>query len=194
MYESDATLERWTRLSQAAAYALAIHAHQSRKGAAIPYISHLLSVAGLVLEHGGDEEQAIAGLLHDAVEDCGAEQEAIIAERFGPRVARIVNACTDAATTPKPSWRIRKEAYLRHLEQANEDALLVSCCDKLHNARAILTDLRTHGQSVFDRFSAGRDGTLWYYNSLAETFGRLLPNNPVSRDLWDTVEQIRAAA
>ncbi|MDI3309273.1 MAG: HD domain-containing protein, partial [Acetobacteraceae bacterium] len=131
----------WRRLSEAASFALSIHAEQKRKGTDLPYISHLLSVAGLVLEHGGDEEQAMAGLLHDAIEDCGAEHEAAIRDRFGERVARIVRACTDADTKPKPPWRVRKQAYLRHLEQADTDVLLVSCCDKLHNARAILSDL-----------------------------------------------------
>jgi len=182
--------ERWARLSQAAAYAMSIHADQQRKGANTPYIAHLLAVASLVLEHGGDEDQAIAGLLHDAIEDCGAGQEAAITERFGLRVARIVRACTDADTLPKPPWRTRKEAYLRHLETAAADALLVSCCDKLHNARAIVTDLRTHGETVFERFKAGKSGTLWYYGALADAFLRLLPG-PLSRDLADVVAQMR---
>lgn len=149
-----------------------------------------MAVSSLVLEHGGDEEQAIAGLLHDAIEDCGVEQEAIIAERFGPRVQRIVRACTDADTLPKPPWQQRKEAYLRHLEGADPDALLVSCCDKLHNARAIVTDLHTHGDAVFERFRAGKAGTLWYYGALADAFLRLLPG-PLSRDLSGVVVQMR---
>src|SRR6202790_4352965 len=161
-------------LPAAPPYAFALHASQRRKGTTIPYISHLMSVAALVLEHGGDEEQAIAGLLHDAIEDVGAEQEAVIAGRFGPRVARIVRACTDADTLPKPPWRARKEAYIAHLEHADRDALLVSCADKLHNARAIVGDLRTHGLAVFDRFTGGRAGTIWYYASLAKVFARRL--------------------
>jgi GTP pyrophosphokinase len=184
--------ERWARLAQAAAYAMSVHADQQRKGANTPYIAHLLAVASLVLEHGGDEDQAIAGLLHDAIEDCGIAQEAIIAERFGPRVARTVRACTDADTLPKPPWRERKRAYLQHLETADQDALLVSCCDKLHNARAIVTDLRTDGDSVFERFRAGKAGTLWYYEALAEAFLRLLPG-PLSRDLKDAVAQMQQA-
>lgn len=183
----------WSRLSQAATFALSIHAGQNRKGTEIPYISHLFSVAGLVLEHGGDEDQAIAGLLHDAIEDCGAAQEQAVLDRFGPRVARIVRACTDADTQPKPPWRERKEHYLRHLEAEPADTLLVSCCDKLHNARAILTDLRTHGPVLFDRFNAPREGTLWYYAALAELFQRRL-SSPVSRDLAATVQQIQALA
>ena len=126
----------------------------------MPYISHLLGVASLLLEYGGDEEQAIAGLLHDAVEDQGAHQEAVIRERFGERAAGIVLGCTDADSVPKPPWRARKEAYIAHLEHARSDVLLVSCADKLHNARAICTDLRTHGLAVYELFKGGREGTL----------------------------------
>ena len=166
---------RWTRLADAAALAFQIHADQLRKGTDIPYVSHLLAVAALVLEHGGDEGQACAALLHDAVEDGGAAWETVIAERFGSRVAGIVRACTDADTQPKPPWRARKEAYLAHLETAPPDALLVSAADKLHNARAIAADLRAHGQAVFNRFNAGREGTLWYYEALSAVFLRRLP-------------------
>jgi (p)ppGpp synthase/HD superfamily hydrolase len=165
----------WDRLAKAAAFAVTIHARQTRKGSDVPYISHLLDVASIVLEHGGDEEQAIAGLLHDAIEDAGAHQEAEIATRFGPRVASIVRGCTDADTIPKPPWRERKEAYIAHLETAPPDVLLVSAADKLHNARSICTDLRTHGLVVYERFKGGREGTLWYYGKLSETFSRLMP-------------------
>lgn len=171
--------------------ALEIHARQRRKGSDVPYISHLLGVASLVLEHGGDEEQAIAGLLHDAIEDCGPEQEAVILRRFGPRVAGIVRACTDADTLPKPPWRGRKEAYLRHLETEDADALLVSCCDKLYNARSIATDLGTHGAAVFDRFTGAAEGTLWYYRALADLFLRRLPG-PLARELDETVARVEA--
>ncbi len=183
----------WARLSDAAAFAFALHADQRRKGTTIPYLAHLMSVAALVLEHGGDEEQAIAGLLHDAVEDVGAEQEAIIAQRYGARVAAIVRACTDADTLPKPPWRARKDAYIAHLEHTDRDALLVSACDKLHNARAILTDLRTLGPAMFGRFTAGRDGTLWYYAALAGVFARRLPG-PLADELTLTVASMRSLA
>ena len=176
--QSDTVREvdrRWRCLSDAAAFALEIHAAQTRKGSDTPYISHLLGVASLVLEHGGDEDQAIAGLLHDAIEDQGIEQEAIIADRFGPRVAHIVRACTDADIQPKPPWRARKEGYVAHLEHADAEVWLVSAADKLHNAPAIVTDLRSLGPVVFDRFTAGRDGTLWYYGALAELFSRKMP-------------------
>ncbi len=135
----------------------------------------------------------MAGVLHDAIEDCGIEQEGIIAARFGARVAAIVRGCTDADTVPKPPWRARKEAYIAHLETAGPDIWLVSCADKLYNARAILTDLQTHGPTMFDRFTAGEEGTLWYYAALSEAFHRLLPG-PLSRDLAETVQRIKECA
>ena len=187
--DSERQGRRWARLSDAVAFALEIHADQTRKGTDTPYISHLLSVAGLVLEHGGDENQAIAGLLHDAVEDQGAHQLPVIRERFGDRVASIVEGCTDADTLPKPPWQARKEAYIAHLEHATQDVRLVSCADKLHNARAICTDLRTHGDAVFDRFKGGRDGTLWYYRTLSETFSRLMPG-PLASELGEAVREM----
>lgn len=183
-------LARWGRLSEAAAFALRIHAEQTRKGSETPYISHLLGVASLVLEHGGDEEQAMAGLLHDAVEDQGAHQLDVIRDRFGARVAAIVAGCTDADTLPKPPWQARKEAYIAHLEHAGPDIWLVSCSDKLHNARAICTDLRTHGSVVFDRFKGGRDGTLWYYATLSGAFERLMPG-PLAAELAGAVREMQ---
>lgn len=184
---------RWARLADAAALAFRIHDSQLRKGTTTPYVSHLLAVAAIVLEHGGDEDQACAALLHDAVEDGGAEWDAAIQDGFGPRVVGIVRACTDADTQPKPPWRVRKEAYLAHLEGEGPDALLVSAADKLHNARAIVSDLRTHGPRMFSRFNAGRDGTLWYYGALAEVFARRLPG-PLARELSDAVAQMRSLA
>ena len=144
----------------------------------------------MVLEHGGDEEQAIAALLHDAVEDQGPHQAAAITDCFGERVSAIVIGCTDADTLPKPRWQARKEAYIAHLEHAGPDVLLVSCADKLHNARAICTDLRTLGLMVFDRFNGGLDGTLWYYTTLSKAFSRLLPG-PLSAEFAQAVVQMR---
>lgn len=163
------------RLADAAAYALAAHAGQVRKGTMIPYASHLLAVGALVLEHGGDTDQAMAALLHDVVEDRGAAHRAVIAARYGARVAAMVEACTDADTVPKPPWRARKEAYLAHLEHVPAEALLVSLADKVHNARAIAADLGAEGPGVFARFRGGREGTLWYYRALAGAFARLRP-------------------
>jgi GTP pyrophosphokinase len=166
---------RWARLIDAASFAMTIHAEQLRKGSDTPYISHLLGVASLVLEFGGDEDQAIAGLLHDAIEDQGVEQEPVIEARFGPRVAAIVRGCTDADSFPKPPWQARKEAYIAHLETAGPDVWLVSCADKLYNARAIVTDLRALGDAMFTRFTGGKAGTLWYYRKLADVFARVSP-------------------
>jgi (p)ppGpp synthase/HD superfamily hydrolase len=163
------------RLAEAFAFAATAHAAQVRKGTAIPYVAHVMSVSALVLEHGGDEDQAIAGLLHDVIEDCGIAFEPIIRERFGERVAGIVRACTDADTQPKPPWQERKETYLRHLEQEGPEVLLVSACDKLHNARAIVSDQHAIGMAVFERFSASRDQVLWYYRSLAEIYDDRMP-------------------
>jgi (p)ppGpp synthase/HD superfamily hydrolase len=150
----------WDRLADGITFALSIHAAQTRKGTNTPYISHLLAVAAIVLEYGGDEELAIAAMLHDMIEDQGADLEPIIAERFGSRVARIVRGCTDTDTFPKPPWHARKEAYIAHLAEADPEVLFVSAADKLHNARAICTDLKVHGPRVFERFNSGREGVL----------------------------------
>lgn len=170
------------RFTQAVDYAREAHASQTRKGTSIPYIAHLLGVASLVLDYGGDEDQAVAALLHDAIEDQGEHHAALIRKQFGDRVATIVLACTDgtregkaAAQTPeakRADWQKRKQRYLAHLAEASDDALLVSGCDKLHNARAIVTDLRNPevGVAVFDRFTGQRDGTLWYYREIARVF------------------------
>jgi (p)ppGpp synthase/HD superfamily hydrolase len=159
------------RFEDALQYAARLHARQTRKGASIPYVSHLMSVCALVLEDGGDEDQAIAALLHDAVEDQGgAPVLEEIRRRFGDRVADIVDGCTDADTTPKPPWRERKERYVAHLRHASADVLRVSAADKLHNARSILSDLRRHGDAVWSRFTADRDNVLWYYRSLVSAY------------------------
>ena len=170
------------RFTQAVDYARETHASQTRKGTPIPYIAHLLGGASLVLDYGGDEDQAIAGLLHDTIEDQGSQHEAVIRHQFGDRVAGIVLACTDgsqeakaAAQTPaakRADWEQRKQHYLAHLAETTADALLVSGCDKLHNARAIVTDLHNPkvGTAVFARFTGQREGTLWYYDALARVF------------------------
>ena len=165
------------KFAQAFLFVHILHHEQKRKGTETPYISHLLGVSSLVLEHGGDEDQAIAALLHDAVEDQGdnyvggVEQlRKDIEDEFGATVLRIVNGCTDADTVPKPPWRERKEAYIEHIQNADSDIRFVSCCDKLHNARAILTDYLAVGDDLWDRFNADKADILWYYRSLADTF------------------------
>lgn len=159
------------RFDQAVAFAARLHAKQVRKGTRIPYLAHLLSVAALALEHGAGEDEAIAALLHDAIEDQGgAPTREEIRRRFGDAVTAIVDGCTDAEVTPKPPWRARKEAYVAHLAHAPAPVRLVSACDKLHNARALLGDYRTLGDELWSRFSGGRDGTLWYYRALVRGF------------------------
>lgn len=170
------------RFTAAVDYARLAHANQTRKGTAIPYVQHLLGVASLVLEYGGDEDQVIAGLLHDVLEDCGEAHADAIGVRFGKRVLAIVRGCTDGtaeakaqaadAETKRRDWLRRKQTYLAHLAGASDDMLLVSGCDKLHNARAIVGDLEDAriGGRVFERFTGGRDGTLTYYRLLADLF------------------------
>ncbi len=177
-------------------YASDIHRAQPRKASEVPYVSHLLGVASLVIEEGGTQTQAIAALLHDAVEDQGGlPRLEDIRVRFGQEVAEIVEACTDTMEEPKPPWRQRKESYLAHLPSAPPDALLVSVADKVHNARSILMDLRTGGVGMFERSTGGRDGTLWYYRTLVgiyrslDGFGSRLVD-----ELDRTVAQIEALA
>lgn len=161
------------RFEQAFLFAAEKHADQKRKKTGIPYIAHLLGVASLVLEAGGDEDLAIAALLHDVVEDCGgAPVQKEVRQRFGKRVAHIVEGCTDTDQVPKPPWRKRKADYIKHLqgEDADAEIRLVSAADKLHNARSILTDYREVGESIWERFAGGREGTLWYYRALVEVF------------------------
>lgn len=170
------------RFDEALAYASRIHREQRRKGSGIPYISHLLGVASLAIEAGADEDQAIAALLHDAVEDQGgAERLADIRARFGDRVADIVDHCTDTDMEPKPPWRARKEAYIASLAHKPADSLLVSLADKTHNISAILADMAIVGSSVWDRFSGGKEGTLWYYAALSERFEAHLPGHAARR-------------
>jgi len=169
------------RFEQALLFANRKHAGQLRKGTPAPYISHLIGVASLVLEAGGDEDLAIAALLHDVVEDCGgAPRLQEVRRRFGRRVAHVVEGCTDTDITPKPPWRQRKEAYLRHLRSADADTRLVSAADKLHNVRHILTDFREDGDKIWERFNGKRAGTLWYYRALLKEFRRTKPNRVVN--------------
>ena len=185
---------------RALAFATRLHAPRTRKETGIPYISYLIGVAGLVLENGGDRDQAIAGLLHDAIEDRGVDYpggvdalRSDIETEFGPMVLRIVEGCTDAETIPKPPYRERKERYIAHHEDAPPEVLLVSCADKLHNARAIVANLRATGNALFERFNGGREGTLWYYESLASVFERRGPR-PLAAELRRTVETMKTLA
>ena len=188
------------RFTDAVDHVRVAHAAQFRKGTQTPYVYHLLAVSSLVLEFGGNEDQAIAGLLHDVIEDCGEAHRALVRATWGDAVADIVEACTDGTAerkqesqTPEQklqNWWERKLAYLDHLEAESAATLLVSACDKLHNARAIVADLENPevGGKVFDRFTAGRDGTLSYYHALAELFVR--KGVPPSRTLEGTVTRM----
>jgi (p)ppGpp synthase/HD superfamily hydrolase len=159
------------RFTEALTYATELHADQVRKSSGVPYISHLLGVTSIALEYGANEDEAIAALLHDAVEDQGgAPTREEIRRRFGDPVTAIVDGCTDAEIIPKPPWRQRKEAYIATIPYASASVILVSAADKLHNARSILKDYRTLGETVWERFKGGKDGTLWYYRAVVEAF------------------------
>ena len=182
------------RFEQALVYAAKLHAKQLRKGTPVPYVAHLLAVAGLVLEHGATEDETIAALLHDAVEDQGGLRTlAAIRRRFGPAVADIVLACSDTASDPKPPWRERKEAYLSHLQGASRSVLLVSAADKLHNARSTVADLRVRGAAVWERFRAGPAEQLWYYDALATFADKTMEGHALARELRDAVTALAAA-
>lgn len=155
------------KFCEALQFAFVTHQRQLRKGTQVPYITHLLAVAAMVGENGGDEEIMIAALLHDSMEDQGVTQGEL-ASRFGERVANIVEACSDSTTQPKPPWRGRKERYIAHLREAEPSVRLISVADKLHNAQSILADLRKIGSEVWARFNAGPDEILWYYRSVIE--------------------------
>ncbi len=176
----------------ALAFVARLHRDQFRKDTSIPYISHLMAVSSLVLEFGGTETEAIAGLLHDAIEDQGGDRiRKVIQRRYGDEVTAIVDACTDAETIPKPPWRERKEEYIEHLKSAPDSIRLVSGCDKLHNARAILLDYREHGEKLWSRFTGRKDGTLWYYDEIRKV---LLVKGPkqLAHELDRVVSEIEA--
>ncbi len=159
------------RFEEALAYAVGHHRSQRRKGTGIPYAAHLLAVAAIVLEMETSEDEAIAALLHDVIEDGGGvEAELEIGERFGPDVARIVRANSDSDTHPKPVWLDRKKAYVAGIATKQPDELRISIADKLHNARSLLADQRRDGNATFARFGGRQEGTLWYYRALVDAF------------------------
>lgn len=172
MSEQTSTPKLTGQFSKALAYAEMKHHNQVRKGGDIPYIGHLLTVAGLVINDGGSEAQAIAALLHDAVEDQGgAPTLEEIRSNFGGDVARIVDECSDTVEEPKPPWTERKRAYIKHLAGVGEDTLLVSVADKLDNARSMLRDYHTHGPALWERFNRKNpQDHLWYFSELLKAF------------------------
>jgi GTP pyrophosphokinase len=182
------------RFEQALVYAAQLHATQLRKTTPVPYVAHLLGVTSIVLEHGGDEDEAIAALLHDAIEDQGgAATREEIRRRFGDRATAIVDGCSDTDVTPKPPWRARKEAYIAHVRQANASVRLVSAADKLYNARSLASDYRRFGEAIWSRFNGGRDGTLWYYRALVEVY-RSAGTTPLVDELARAVDELEELA
>lgn len=184
------------RYTQALVYAAEIHAVQTRKGpAGIPYISHLLAASSLVIEAGGDEDEAIAALLHDAAEDQGGEPRlADIGERFGPRVAGIVRECSDSLEedpTKKAPWRERREAHLQHLGMASSSAVLVTAADKLHNARSLVSDLQEEGTGYLDNFNASGEDTLWYYQKMHAALIAANATVRLTRALGECVQELK---
>ena len=184
------------RFREALVYAAEAHQDQLRKGTSIPYVSHLLGVTALVLEDGGDEDEAIGALLHDVCEDQGGRPRLEdVHGRFGDRVASIVEACTDSFE-PKPPWKERKAAYIERVRSTHgEDALRVSLADKLHNSRAILRDLKAADdpEDLWSRFTPGRDCVLWYYQALFEAF-RTRISSPMLEELDAAVTELESVA
>lgn len=195
--ESSTHFLTW-RFDAALQLASALHHKQTRKGGTTPYIAHLMGVCALVLESGGDEDQAIAALLHDAVEDQGGEPTLqTICHLFGQRVASAVEACSDSTVSDpanKPPWRERKEKYLAHLQAADADALLVGLADKLYNARAILSDYRQLGEKLWSRFTVPQNEQLWYYGALVSAFRDTAAPKSLVDELSRVVEELKQLA
>jgi (p)ppGpp synthase/HD superfamily hydrolase len=178
------------QFEKALTYATRIHGGQLRKKTRIPYIAHIIGVAAIAMEYGANETEAIAALLHDAVEDCGgAKRLRDIERKFGKKVARIVDGCTDTDRRPKPPWLERKKAYVAHVRHAPMPTKLVSASDKLHNVRAILMDYRKEGERLWSRFNGGKQGALWYYRALVKAFtGQHI--EPLVQELNRTLTQL----
>jgi (p)ppGpp synthase/HD superfamily hydrolase len=187
----------WALVRAAMELAIAANENEYRKGTDIPYLSHLLAVTAIVYEHGGDDEQVAAALLHDMAEDQGGEATLQLIDNTlagHPRVAEMVRALSDAIVEDpraKPPWEERKVEYLRHLRVASLDVLLISAADKLHNSRAILADYRQLGEQLWGRFNASRPEVLWYYEQLAGIFADRLPG-ALADELYRTVAELSA--
>ncbi len=178
------------RFEEALVYAIRLLANQVRKGGNVPYAAHLLAVASLVLEHGGDEDEAIAALLHDAVEDQGGRPRLEeIREKYGDRVAQIVDGCTDSYGPPRVPWRQRKGYYIDKITREDAGVWRVSAADKLHNSRATLRELRERGHEAWGMYAGGRDGSIWYYRTLADFFNANL-GDALADELDRVVKQI----
>jgi (p)ppGpp synthase/HD superfamily hydrolase len=180
------------RFEEALLYASRVHANQKRRGTRIPYLAHLLGAANIAITFGADENEAIAALLHDAIEDQQVPHAELV-ERFGSRVANIVRGCSDSEALPKPPWRERKERYVARLGRASRSARLVCAADKLDNARALLADYRAHGDKIWRKFNGGREGTLWYYRAVASAL-RAREETPLVAELDAVVAELERLA
>lgn len=184
-------------LNEAMSFAHELHQHQKRKGTSVPYLTHLLGVAALVGDHGGTQEQVIAALLHDALEDQGKHRPGLAEEieaRFGAQVLAMVRAVSDTEQDPKPPWLARKQHYIDHLKAAPDDdpSLLISAADKLYNARTILRDHRLIGDEIFARFKASKAQTLWYYEQVCQALKTKDMGGPLQRGIVAELEQVVA--
>jgi (p)ppGpp synthase/HD superfamily hydrolase len=180
-----------SRFNEAMTYASKLHSSQKRKSTDVPYLSHLLGVTALTLQFGGDEDQAIAALLHDAVEDQGGLKTLDeIEKKYGRRVARIVDGCSDSYNFPKKPWLERKKEYIKKLETEPPETRLVSLADKVDNARAIILNLREEGRSTWNKFKGGREGSLWYYREVSAVFSRL-GNDPLTHEFARLVAEMQ---
>ena len=183
------------RFAEAVAVANELHGGQVRKGTKIPYISHLLIVAGTVLQNGGDEDEAIAAVLHDTVEDCGGKPVMEkIRQRFGEKIAGLVDGCSETYIQPKPPWRERKELYIENIKSAGPSVRLISCADKLHNAASILSEYRKVGEKVWDRFNADKSETLWFYSAMVDALRGAGEDRPILKELEATVKDLQSLA
>jgi (p)ppGpp synthase/HD superfamily hydrolase len=170
-----------------------LHGDQIRKGTKVPYISHPLIVSGIVLQHGGGEDEAIAALLHDTVEDCGGKPVMVrIRKRFGDNIADLVDGCSETDIQPKPPWRERKDGYIESIKSANPSVRLISCADKIHNASSIISEYRKVGERVWDRFKANKTETLWFYTSIINAMRASGENRPILDELVIVVEELKS--
>ena len=187
-------MEYSQRAGDALAFTFDLHATQTRKGAGAPYITHLIAVAALVGEYGGNEDQFIAALLHDAVEDQGGRKTlALIRERYGARVAELVLGASETDDTPKPPWRSRKEQHIAKMAAAGAELKLIVAADKLHNMRSVLRDLRIEGPRVWENFTGRCDGTLWYYREMRAALAEGW-EHPILEELDEVIRKLHADA
>lgn len=169
-----------------------LHGDQIRKGTTVPYISHLLIVSGMVLQHGGNEDEAIGALLHDSVEDCGGKPVMVkIRKRFGDKIADLVDGCSETDIQPKPPWLERKKDYIENIKSAIPSVRLITCADKIHNASSIISEYRKVGEKVWDRFKANKNETLWFYSSFVAAMQEAGENRPILNELVLVVNELK---